>query len=534
MRAQPFLLVLLLLTAIGFAGVSCRKSTPHLSPPGSPSGGGKTTQHHQQGGVDSGGGDASSSEAQTIRKMILQFQKRDLPHAFTRLFQHNLEDLQRFSHLDVEEYDLFKALIGTKQKKDEIINLIRGAQIEFASKDCKTDSVEHKEASARAPNYICFSPSLLMRLPPRGLDLELLSLFAHEVSHLYGFDESQAMRIHDWFLKHREILLPSPKDLDQVLGTIYSIESSLFSIAFALVVQQQTVPDQCSSLSSLNGSINSLNEMVRGIFQVNPKIDKTYALPTEVSRTYSDLEDGFRRLPKICSEGKEDADVKELSDPLVMTNSLLSLRSSLENLKIGVHRFKDPDAKPLLPGTQVAKIQEASALLYELRKSGRTILSTSISTLECRLSQPANPKSSPSLIFSEVGKKSNMIRSGEYPEKTLAAEAALPLVSGKQTQLKVFATQESYSNWRTHKPVVEPYITVFARFISEDGRWQPIEILEKNNVVLTNYKTINSTIPVSLLMTEVRPTMNMKFRFASDSADAPKSETFELACSIDR
>lgn len=161
------------------------------------------------GGIDGSGGDVLQSTLEQVQKAF--------DESINNLDQ-TIYAIHRMHKLDQETYDyMFEkgahTLVGafldpkrTNESSPEMADSIAQGKIRILAKneDCKTSDASHDGSAIgdHKSGTICLSLTRLQKIPVKSLNEEIFLLLIHELSHLSGFNENQAVALQKLFSRN--------------------------------------------------------------------------------------------------------------------------------------------------------------------------------------------------------------------------------------------------------------------------------------------------------------------------------------------
>ena len=175
------------------------------------------------GAIDSSGGNLTKSTESQVRLFLQDpFLSKFLLTAVKRL--------KLITFKDEHTALLAPLLLGNDVVNQPIEEFIRKMNFNWINESNCLDSHtgEARDASVDAIGRFCFDIARMQRIPFESLQLEIVALVLHEIAYVYGYSESDAVRIQDLIRLERSRIWPDQR-------TIESVETDLAEIRWSLI-----------------------------------------------------------------------------------------------------------------------------------------------------------------------------------------------------------------------------------------------------------------------------------------------------------
>ncbi len=228
------------------------------------------------GGIDSSGGDTLKSTKEDVNKALkdiktkLIFAKKRLSLSLSE-YDYNNEKDRNFFEKEFKSDDMLLMIRFISQNKVDFntevskemrsidIRAINFENVKFIIKEndyCVGDN-QHKAASAKGnikDGEICLSVPAFMKVAPEALTSQVITLALHEVAHLYGFNEEEAVRIQKFLLINMNAHTPSEESIYRLQNNLESLQVDAINLMSSLVRANSDV-EVCNNIGILSRAL---------------------------------------------------------------------------------------------------------------------------------------------------------------------------------------------------------------------------------------------------------------------------------------
>jgi hypothetical protein len=293
----------------------------------------------EEGTVGGGGGDLTVSTVEQVEESILK-QRELLKKAFFRvqLFTKPTRSSRRpygeAIPADVQKI-LNSMMDGNLKNSMPVLEFL--TQVEFQiekEKPCVALDEKHHDGSAIGSKIICLSVPRLQRIAKENLDLNILALAAHELSHLYGFEEGDAVKVQQFFITNSSLTLPTTLALNEL--TAFAFEwGKITQLIREHLANDVSDTQLCSAFAMLNQKMIGFSQKYvdsRSALWISPDIEFAYAKTTR---------DYFYPSLNYCSDDqdKKKDEKTKAHDRAHFVGIFKEMTSSIVDLRTSVLQF---------------------------------------------------------------------------------------------------------------------------------------------------------------------------------------------------
>lgn len=223
----------------------------------------KSNNSSPQGGVDGSGGDLKTLSEKEIASVLQNSHKyylRDVIHRLYLIKENSPDDF-------AWDKDLLENFLDIDQEKFQ--NEVANIEFTLVSGRCSSvNSGDQGSDAAYSPGNICISYEAFKKIPADSLIPKLISLSLHELGHMRGFNEDNAVRLQKVFdeytLGEKTIFslrsqytefFETLGDLDMRLGTAYSFLVDQKADSKMEACRQITIAEELSKKLALTSGI---------------------------------------------------------------------------------------------------------------------------------------------------------------------------------------------------------------------------------------------------------------------------------------
>ncbi len=294
--------------------VGCRNEAPSVAPtspshsetsPVKPSMGTSTAaganNTNQGGGVDSSGGDLLTSSAQDVEAALEQIEEKAYQVAFRMAYELNSPDKTEFEKIFGQNtYQLMRDLFIKRNRKGQLLAQAldeKSVRWNLQNEACESSTEHNKAGSAKwnsdGQAEVCLSKNHLRKMSPNSLQVDVLALAFHELSHLFDYDEEKAQAVQNFVLKNKGMVWPPADQTAEILETSNKLLRYYTRLIVAL--EDKDTKTLCDSVDSMMAGVLSIYR--------NRSETQTVVLPAKVidamQTTFPWADQGL----KICREG---------------------------------------------------------------------------------------------------------------------------------------------------------------------------------------------------------------------------------------
>jgi hypothetical protein len=414
--------MLIAVLSVSFLMAACQKGSSSGDSSGTPT----PVVANGGGGIDTSGGDLMKASEEEVNQALANIESKTmLLLSRLSLIVGTDSKLQFNEEFGTGSYELMRPFVYAQTK--ELVNpyyALKSGTILFHVRDeaCTEDN-QAKDGSAYVGSdgrgFICLSRQGLRKLSPESIQLDILALAAHEISHVYGFDESKAQAVQKFILQNKSAVWPSDTAIADAKKVIEDI--LINSIQISELSRQRKFSLACVKAENMN----------QRMVEIEAKILKNSALrlPKALSFPILSLLADLQEINGACQNSKEAA------IEIAIGKNIQSLIWNAQAMRMQVEYYQNPtDAGALVPTfayMNLSVTEEDPAVLKAAGKEALAKEKLNIEDLYCTweiYSKKDSPKQNPDVF---QGQKFYEKNGGELGKLNIQMGSEMPFMIRK-------------------------------------------------------------------------------------------------------
>ncbi len=320
----------------------------------------KGSDEASKGGVDGSGGNLRSIEYLSFKDFVENDQQlylRDIIHRLALIQKNSPDDLGTSE-------GILQKFIG--KNIEDIESLARTVHFHATNGECKSNNHPSADSAVTKEGVICVSHLAFMRFTNRDLVPKLMSLTFHELSHLRGFNEDEAVKLQLLLEDHgqigKKVILANN---EEYAGARKAIEKIGRRASFALDTILDNEADACISYGEAISLVEDFNSFSWSLphYLVKQTADSVLRGLTGTRCNFKHKDEGRKQLVEILKNvAAIDRIFEQFESPMCTGNLCMRRRwlgtnnpeeSILRTEAVG----QDLDRHSNLPNTVVDKVE---------------------------------------------------------------------------------------------------------------------------------------------------------------------------------